>query len=249
MLEAVVDGHRVRAVVNVQPHIVEVSYQGQRHVFTRPDVFADQRRRCRRRHDHRADARHRARRTGRAGPAWSRRARCSACMEAMKMELALKAPFAGTVTDVGAAAGAPGRARRDAVRQVEAERVNAPGEGHDLRGRPARRPAEREGDGAGRRQGGVRTPARRRRAAGRRGDQLRPPEVGAAARRRRGADDAARRSGSRPAGAGAQRARARPSPRARAEAHRDLRRRRPRPSPRRTSTAASTSSSRCSSRP
>ena len=58
---------------------------------------------------------------------------------------------------------------------------------------PARRPAEREVDGAGRRQGAVRTPAPGRRAAGRRGDVVRAPEVGPAARRRRGADDAARR--------------------------------------------------------
>src|SRR5262249_29303071 len=41
VLELDVDGHRVRAVVNVQPDIVEVSYQGQRFVLTGPDRLAD----------------------------------------------------------------------------------------------------------------------------------------------------------------------------------------------------------------
>ena len=40
-------------------------------------------------------------------------------LEAMKMELSLKAPFAGTVTAVGAAAGDQVAARRDAVRGRE----------------------------------------------------------------------------------------------------------------------------------
>ena len=66
------------------------------------------------------------------------------------------------------------RARRAAARA-----------GHDLRGRPARRPAERAGAGPDRGQGRVHRAAARRRAADRRGDQLRAPEVGAAARRRR----------------------------------------------------------------
>ena len=48
------------------------------------------------------------------GRARSTRATCSACMEAMKMELALKAPFAGTVAAVDAADRRPGRARRHA---------------------------------------------------------------------------------------------------------------------------------------
>ena len=48
--------------------------------------------------------------------------------------------------------------------------------GHRLRGRAARRAAERGGDRARRGQGGVHRAAARRRAAGRRGDQLRAPE-------------------------------------------------------------------------
>src|SRR5207342_772463 len=39
--EVVVDGHTVRAVVNVQADVVEVSYRGQRHVLTGRDRLAD----------------------------------------------------------------------------------------------------------------------------------------------------------------------------------------------------------------
>ena len=55
------------------------SHQGHRHVFERPDVFADHGRRRRRRHDHRPDARHRPRRPRRAGGRPWPRATCSAC--------------------------------------------------------------------------------------------------------------------------------------------------------------------------
>ncbi|WP_134740627.1 biotin carboxylase N-terminal domain-containing protein [Nocardioides sp. 503] len=103
VVDAVVDGQRERAVVNVQPDVVDVSYRGQRFVLTPPDRLAD------------AVA---------AGdgvlvapmPGTVLDVRVAegqqvaegdvlGMMEAMKMELTLKAPFAGTVTAVGAAAG------------------------------------------------------------------------------------------------------------------------------------------------
>ncbi len=103
VLEAVVDGHVVRAVVNAQRDFVEVSYQGQRFVFTRPDRLAD------------------AVVVGDGTvvapmPGTVLDVRVTAgdrveedqvlgMMEAMKMELSLKAHFAGTVVSVGAAAG------------------------------------------------------------------------------------------------------------------------------------------------
>ena len=100
----IIDGKREQAVVNVQPHIVEVVHHGHRHVFERPDVFADH------------------------GPAVGDGTlvapmpgtvlavnveadqRVSAgevlgVLEAMKMELALTAPFDGTVSLVGARVG------------------------------------------------------------------------------------------------------------------------------------------------
>ncbi|QBR92793.1 acetyl/propionyl/methylcrotonyl-CoA carboxylase subunit alpha [Nocardioides euryhalodurans] len=104
VLEVDVDGRRVRAVVNVQPHVLEVAWEGHRHVFEPADAFADH------------------------GPGTGdgtitspmpgtlldvhvavgdevEEGQVLGAMEAMKMELALKAPFAGTVTEVGAAAG------------------------------------------------------------------------------------------------------------------------------------------------
>ena len=35
------DGHRETAYVNATAHKVEVAHHGQRHVFERPDAFAD----------------------------------------------------------------------------------------------------------------------------------------------------------------------------------------------------------------
>ena len=103
VLELEIDGHRVRGVVNVQPDIVEVSYHGQRFVLTGPDRLAD--------HVAVGDGTIVA-----AMPGTVLEVRVGAgdrveegqvlgTMEAMKMELSLKAPFAGTVTAVEADAG------------------------------------------------------------------------------------------------------------------------------------------------
>ena len=102
-LELDIDGHRARAVVNVQPDIVEVSYQGQRFVLTGPDRLAD--------HVGETDGTIVAPMPGTvlevrvaAGDAVEE-GQVLGMMEAMKMELSLKAPFAGTVTSVESAAG------------------------------------------------------------------------------------------------------------------------------------------------
>ena len=100
-----VDGRRVEAVVNVQPDVAEVSYQGQRHVFARPDPVAG-----------------RALTAGQGALSAPMPGTLLAVdvavgdeveegqrlgvLEAMKMELALRAPFAGTVATVGAVLGA-----------------------------------------------------------------------------------------------------------------------------------------------
>jgi len=103
VLELEIDGHRVRAVVNVQPDIVEVSYQGQRFVLTGPDWLAD--------HADVSDGTITAPMPGTVlevtvseGDAVAE-GQVLGMMEAMKMELSLKAPYAGQVTAVGAVAG------------------------------------------------------------------------------------------------------------------------------------------------
>jgi acetyl-CoA/propionyl-CoA carboxylase, biotin carboxylase, biotin carboxyl carrier protein len=104
VLEADVDGRRVRGVVNVQPDIVEVSYQGQRHVLTGPDRLAD--------HVTAGDGTVAAPMPGTvldvrvAEGDRVQEGQVLGMMEAMKMELTLSAPFAGTVIAVGAASGA-----------------------------------------------------------------------------------------------------------------------------------------------
>jgi acetyl-CoA/propionyl-CoA carboxylase, biotin carboxylase, biotin carboxyl carrier protein len=102
-LELDIDGHRARGVVNVQPDIVEVSYQGQRFVLTGPDRLAD--------HVSVGDGTLTAPMPGTvlevrvaAGDSVDE-GQVLGMMEAMKMELSLKAPFAGTVTAVDAVAG------------------------------------------------------------------------------------------------------------------------------------------------
>ena len=99
-----IDGRREQAVVNVQPHFVEVVHRGHRRVFTRPDVFAGAH----------ADAGDGTITAPMPGTVLSVSAEegdevaegdVLGIMEAMKMELSLKAPFAGTVSKVGAAQG------------------------------------------------------------------------------------------------------------------------------------------------
>jgi acetyl-CoA/propionyl-CoA carboxylase biotin carboxyl carrier protein len=102
-LELDIDGHRVRGVVNVQPDIAEVSYQGQRFVLTGPDRLAD--------HVAVGDGTVTAPMPGTVLEVRVvegdrvEGGQVLGMMEAMKMELSLKAPFEGTVTAVAAAAG------------------------------------------------------------------------------------------------------------------------------------------------
>ena len=104
VLDLMVDGVPVSAVVNVQPDIVEVSYQGQRHVLTGPDRLAD--------HVAVGDGTITAPMPGtvlEVRVAEGERVdegQVLGMMEAMKMELSLKAPFVGTVEAVEAVEGA-----------------------------------------------------------------------------------------------------------------------------------------------
>jgi len=104
VLELAVDGRRVRMVVNVQREVAEASYQGQRFVFARPDALAD----------HGPLAGDGLVVAPMPGTVLEVRVEPGATvaegdplgmLEAMKMELTLRAPFAGTVASVDAAAG------------------------------------------------------------------------------------------------------------------------------------------------
>jgi acetyl-CoA/propionyl-CoA carboxylase biotin carboxyl carrier protein len=103
VLELDVDGRSVRAVVNVQPDIVEVSYQGQRFVLTGPDRLGD--------HAETGDGSVVAPMPGTlldvrvAEGDRVDEGQVLGMMEAMKMELSLKAPVAGRVVSVDAAVG------------------------------------------------------------------------------------------------------------------------------------------------
>ena len=100
----VVDGQPEQAVLNVQRGFVDVSHRGQRWLWERPDPFAD-------RGPVAGDGTLLAPMPGTVLAVNVSEGQQVAegetlgVMEAMKMELALKAPFAGTVTTVGAAVG------------------------------------------------------------------------------------------------------------------------------------------------
>ena len=103
VLDVLVDGRRVQAVVNVQPDVLEVAWRGHRFVFTRPDRLDGA--------EAPADGTITAPMPGtvlavqvEAG-ARVRAGDPLGTLEAMKMELALKAPFDGTVTEVDATVG------------------------------------------------------------------------------------------------------------------------------------------------
>jgi 3-methylcrotonyl-CoA carboxylase alpha subunit/acetyl-CoA/propionyl-CoA carboxylase biotin carboxyl carrier protein len=99
-----VDGRREVAVVNVQPDVLEAAHHGQRFVFERPDPFGD--------HGPAAgDGTLLAPMPGSLlavdvaeGDQVAAGDRLGV-LEAMKMEVALTAPFAGRVTQVGAGVG------------------------------------------------------------------------------------------------------------------------------------------------
>ena len=248
-----VAGRRHQAVVTSTAHVVEVVLEGQRHVFHRPDLFADGATAA-------GDGTITAPMPGTVlavnvaqGQEVAEGQRLGV-LEAMKMELALKAPFAGTVTHVGASAPAT-RSRLGALpvrwwrsddgRRAASERspIYEVGPRDGLQNEKAVVPVEAKAEFI-----------HRLLAAGlpvvEATSFVHPkwvPQLADAGELMAADRRLAQRRG--PPGAGAQRARPRPGARARLSRTSRSSAAPPRPSRSATSTAASTSSSRCSSRP